>query len=113
MNIAVFGLGYVGCVSLCCLAENGHQVIGVDVSKTKVDQVNSGKAAHDHYVRTPIIENIENTNELQIKRAVDLIVGLSKKRIGFLGLSFKAGTDDLRNSPAVTLIETLIAKVTR
>ena len=44
MNISIFGLGYVGCVSLGCLAKNRHHVIGVDVSKTKVDQVTCGKA---------------------------------------------------------------------
>jgi GDP-mannose 6-dehydrogenase len=42
--ISVFGLGYVGCVSSACFANEGHQVIGVDVSQAKVDMVNAGKA---------------------------------------------------------------------
>ncbi|MFJ1730395.1 nucleotide sugar dehydrogenase [Streptomyces sp. NPDC088254] len=44
MRVSVFGLGYVGCVSAACLADMGHEVIGVDVSQVKVDLVNAGKA---------------------------------------------------------------------
>jgi len=44
MNISVFGLGYVGCVSLACLAENGHNVYGVDVATHKNELINGGKA---------------------------------------------------------------------
>jgi GDP-mannose 6-dehydrogenase len=45
MRISVFGLGYVGCVSVACLARNGHRVIGVDVVDSKVGGLNDGRAS--------------------------------------------------------------------
>jgi len=66
--------------------------------------------AHDIYVDTPIISNIHKTNEIQIQRAIKIIYKYWNKKLGFLGLSFKDGTDDLRNSPAVAVIESLVGK---
>ena len=43
-TVSVFGLGYVGCVSAACFAKQGHNVVGVDVSKAKVDMLNAGKS---------------------------------------------------------------------
>jgi GDP-mannose 6-dehydrogenase len=61
-------------------------------------------------VETPVLAAILPSNRLQIERAVEMVLRTGKKRIGVLGFSFKAGTDDLRESPMVTLIETLIGK---
>ena len=44
MNVSVFGLGYVGCVSAACFAREGNTVVGVDVNQSKVDMINSGKS---------------------------------------------------------------------
>jgi len=61
-------------------------------------------------VDVPLLSAITVTNRLQVERAVDLVLRTGNKRIGVLGFSFKAGTDDLRESPMVSLIETLLGK---
>ena len=66
--------------------------------------------AHDHYVDVPVIEAIGESNELQKKHAVQLIMAQGKRKVGILGLSFKAGTDDLRCSPIVDVVESLLGK---
>lgn len=48
MDISIFGLGYVGAVSLACLARDGHNVIGVDIEQAKLDLIRNG--------RTPVVE---------------------------------------------------------
>ncbi|HWZ99302.1 MAG TPA: UDP-glucose/GDP-mannose dehydrogenase family protein [Candidatus Dormibacteraeota bacterium] len=58
----------------------------------------------------PIMNAILPSNELQVSKGVQLITQSGHKRIGVLGFSFKAGTDDLRESPMIEVIERLIGK---
>jgi GDP-mannose 6-dehydrogenase len=58
----------------------------------------------------PVLQAILPSNQLQIQHAIDQVLETGKKRIGLLGFSFKAGTDDLRESPIVILAEALLGK---
>ena len=61
-------------------------------------------------LRVPLLDATLESNLLQIERIVQMILRTGKKRIGVLGFSFKAGTDDVRESPVVSVIERLIGK---
>lgn len=66
--------------------------------------------AHDYYLRSPIINAVEQSNDNQLDIAFNMVAATDKKRIGVIGLSFKPGTDDLRYSPTVDLVERLLGK---
>jgi GDP-mannose 6-dehydrogenase len=61
-------------------------------------------------LKAPVLASILESNEYQIRRGLQMILNKGKKNVGVLGFSFKAGTDDLRESPIVMLIESLIGK---
>jgi len=61
-------------------------------------------------LEVPLLGALLGSNRLQVQHAIDLIVETGKKRIGLFGFSFKAGTDDLRESPMVILAEALLGK---
>jgi GDP-mannose 6-dehydrogenase len=58
----------------------------------------------------PLLSALMPTNARQIERALEMIEARGERRIAVLGISFKAGTDDLRESPQVTLVERLIGR---
>ena len=58
----------------------------------------------------PVIQSILGSNQLQIQHALEMVLETGRKRVGLLGFSFKAGTDDLRESPLVILAEALLGK---
>ena len=63
-----------------------------------------------HDLELPILTSILPSNEMQIARGLQLIMEKGNTRVGILGFSFKAGTDDLRESPMIEVIERLIGK---
>src|SRR2546430_8098420 len=69
--------------------------------------VSAGRAAD---LPSPVLSAILPSNELQVRRAIEAVLGTRKRRVGVVGLAFKPGTDDLRESPMVALVEALIGK---
>jgi GDP-mannose 6-dehydrogenase len=101
MNISVFGLGYVGCVSAACLAQDGHTVIGVDVDERKVSSIAEGRAPFFEPGLEKLLGDAKNhgrlsatTNEVTAIRDTDvalICVGTPSERSGEIKLDALRG----------------------
>ncbi len=63
-----------------------------------------------HDIEIPMLDGILRSNRSHLELAFDKLLASGKRRVGFIGLSFKTGTDDLRESPLVTLAEQVLGK---
>ena len=68
------------------------------------------RVARTRDVAVPLLDSLAASNEQRIRDAVAWVLATGKRRVGVLGFAFKSGTDDLRESPIVTVIEALIGK---
>ena len=66
--------------------------------------------ARSHDVSTPLLNSLMFSNGEQIEQGIAMVLAARRRKVGVLGFSFKAGTDDLRESPLVEVIERLIGK---
>ena len=67
-------------------------------------------AAREANVRIPVLDSVLASNELEVLRGLEAVMATGKRRIALLGLAFKSGTDDLRESPLLELAERLLGK---
>jgi GDP-mannose 6-dehydrogenase len=67
-------------------------------------------AAASTDVVVPLLGAIIPSNDAQVRRGIEAVLATKRKRVGVVGLSFKSGTDDLRESPMVRVVEALIGK---
>jgi GDP-mannose 6-dehydrogenase len=74
MKISIFGLGYVGAVSLACLARDGHCVIGVDVDSTKLELIRSGKTPVVEEGMVELMERVVSSGRVAVTTDVDQAV---------------------------------------
>ena len=75
MNISIFGLGYVGAVSLACLARDGHRVVGVDVDQAKLDSIASGKTPVVEEGMVALMADVATNGRVTVTRDVSEAIG--------------------------------------
>lgn len=111
MKIAIFGMGYVGSVSGACFARLGHQVIGVDVNRGKVDTINAGGS--------PVVE--EGLSELmaevhadgRISATDDAIEAVQKSDISLISVSTPTSAAGTQNLAALDAVVASIGQALR
>ncbi len=74
MKIAIFGLGYVGCVGMGCLAKLGHSIIGVDISDNKINMINNGYATIEENGIDVLIKEGRGNNKIEATKDSDYAV---------------------------------------
>lgn len=108
MKIAIFGLGYVGFTAACCLARDGHEVIGVDVNADKVAEINAGQPP----IKEPQVgELLGEALEKGLIRAVSGIPDLADVDLAIVCVGTPSATDGSHNMSYVADVTRQIAEV--
>jgi GDP-mannose 6-dehydrogenase len=106
MRISIFGLGYVGAVSSACLADLGHEVVGVDVNPQKVDLINAGQS--------PIVE--EGISDLigrvvaagRLRATTDEVAAVAATDVSFISVGTPSAANGL---PSLSALDAVVAAI--
>lgn len=102
-RVSIFGLGYVGAVSAACLADCGHEVIGVDVSEVKRDTINSGRSPIVEHRLAELIQRTVSDGRLRATEDVNEAVAATDISLICVGTPSNAnGSLDLRTVDRVS-----------
>jgi len=108
MNVSVFGIGYVGCVSLGCLAADGHAVIGVDTNSRKLDLINDGKPTVIEDGLNDLIYN--GVAEKKITATDDYIYAVKNSDVSVICVGTPSGDDGRLDLSHVVKVSQQIAE---
>lgn len=110
MDVAIFGLGYVGSTVAGCLASQGHRVLGIDVSQVKADAINAGNSP----IREPGLENlIASANRQGLLHARREVESLAHVDLALVCVGTPAGPDGSHDMRYVVAVTQEIARVLR
>jgi len=111
VKVAVFGTGYVGCVSAACLARDGHTVVGVDIDAEKVAAINQGRCP----VAEPGLDELlaEQVAAGRLRATTDVAAAVRETRVALICVGTPSSADGSVNSQAVERVVESIGRVLR
>ena len=110
-NVAVFGTGYVGCVTAACLARDGHRVIGVDINRGKVAAINAGETP----VAEPGLDNLvrEQVEAGRLSAVDDVTQAVRETEVAMVTVGTPSADDGSIGLDAVVTVVEAIGSVLR
>jgi GDP-mannose 6-dehydrogenase len=109
MKISIFGLGYVGTVSLACLARDGHDLIGVDIDAQKLELINAGKTPVVEEGMVELMERVVRSKRARATHSVEEAVLQSE--ISFVCVGTPSATNGSQDQSAILEISRQIGRI--
>jgi GDP-mannose 6-dehydrogenase len=108
MRISILGLGYVGAVSMACLARDGHDVLGVDLDPTKLDLIRSGKSPIVEHGIQELTKSVVDSGRVKVTNDVE--AAIANTDITFVCVGTPSSTNGSQDLTAVQRVAESIGK---